>query len=65
MCTRAQVLRDADTAGHAALKLRMDDGRWTRTSITTIQGQMGPLFEKKKNLNQVFWEERKRSDDAS
>ena len=42
--------RAADTAGHAALKLRMDDGRWTWTSITTIQGHMGPLFEKKKKF---------------
>ena len=59
--------RDADTAGHAALKLRMDDGRWTWTSITTIQChiQGTSVWKKKKNLNQVFWEERKKSDDAS
>lgn len=41
---------DAGSAGRAALKLRMDDGRWTWTSTTTTQGQMGPLFGKKKRF---------------
>lgn len=67
VCTQSRVLRDAGSAGRAALKLRMDDGRWTWTSIHHNTRPDGTsLFGKKKeDLNQVFWEERKRSDDGS
>lgn len=65
-CTRAQVPGEMQTDTGGMLPQAQDG--WQKMSVDVNHHNTRPngtSVWKKKDLNQVFWEERKRSDDAS